>query len=68
MTPKQQVLYALMENAGYSIGCIQTALALLGQSREALDAEERILVAQYNTKLCEISLRQLSGEIMKYAE
>lgn len=31
-----------------------------------LDAEERILVAQYNTKLCEISLRQLSGDIMKY--
>ena len=37
MTPKQQALYALMENAGYSIGCIHTALALLGQSREALD-------------------------------
>ena len=33
-----------------------------------LDAEERILVAQYNTKLCEISLHQLSGEIMKYQE
>ena len=37
MTPKQQALYALMENAGYSIGCIHTAIALLGQSREALD-------------------------------
>jgi hypothetical protein len=37
MTPKQQALYALMENAGYSIGCIHTALTLLGQSREALD-------------------------------
>jgi outer membrane protein TolC len=33
-----------------------------------LDAEERILVAEYNTKLCEISLRQISGEIMKYME
>lgn len=31
-----------------------------------LDAEERILVAEYNTKLCEISLRQISGSIMKY--
>jgi outer membrane protein TolC len=31
-----------------------------------LDAEERILVAEYNTKLCEISLRQISGGIMKY--
>ena len=33
-----------------------------------LDAEERILVAEYNTKLCEISLHQISGEIMKYME
>lgn len=32
-----------------------------------LDAEERILVAEYNTKLCEISLRQISGTIMEYA-
>ena len=31
-----------------------------------LDAEERILVAEYNTKLCEISLNQISGGIMKY--
>lgn len=33
-----------------------------------LDAEERILVAEYNTKLCEISLNQLSGGIMKYMQ
>jgi hypothetical protein len=33
-----------------------------------LNAEERILVAEYNTKLCEISLHQISGEIMKYME
>lgn len=31
-----------------------------------LDAEERILVAQYNTKLCEISLHLISGGIMTY--
>lgn len=31
-----------------------------------LDAEERILVAEYNTKLCEISLNQISGGIMRY--
>lgn len=31
-----------------------------------LDAEERILVAEYNTKLCEISLHQISGNIMIY--
>ncbi|NPD91567.1 TolC family protein [Xylanibacter muris] len=33
-----------------------------------LDTEERILEAEYNTKLCEISLRQLSGSIMVYLE
>lgn len=33
-----------------------------------LDAEERILVAQYNTKLCEISLHQISGGILTYME
>ena len=33
-----------------------------------LDAEERILAAEYNTKLCEISLQQISGNIMQYAE
>lgn len=32
-----------------------------------LDAEERILEAEYNTKLCEISLRQISGTVMNYA-
>ena len=32
------------------------------------DAEERILVAEYNTKLCEISLNLLSGGIMKYMQ
>lgn len=32
-----------------------------------LDAEERILVAEYNTKLCEVSLNQISGGIMKYS-
>ena len=33
-----------------------------------LDAEERILTAQYNTKLCEISLQQISGNVMVYLE
>lgn len=36
--------------------------------KSLLDAEERILTAEYNTKLCEISLRQISGEIMIYME
>lgn len=33
-----------------------------------LDAEERLLTAQYNTKICEISLLQLSGKITRYLE
>ena len=36
--------------------------------KSLLDAEERILVARYNTKLCEISLLQISGNITKYLE
>jgi outer membrane protein TolC len=36
--------------------------------KSLLDAEERILVAEYNTKLCEISLLQLSGGITTYLE
>ncbi|GHT74930.1 membrane protein [Bacteroidia bacterium] len=33
-----------------------------------LEAEERLLQAQYNTKLCEISLLQISGQITSYLE
>lgn len=36
--------------------------------KSLLDAEERILSAEYNTKVCEISLLQLSGKIGKYLE
>ena len=36
--------------------------------KSLLDAEERILSAEYDTKLCEISLLQLSGKITKYLE
>lgn len=32
------------------------------------DAEERILSAEYDTKLCEISLLQISGKVLKYME
>ncbi len=34
--------------------------------KSLLDAEDRILSATYNTKICEISLMQISGQIMKY--
>lgn len=36
--------------------------------KSLLDAEERILTAQYNTKLCEISLQQVSGNALVYLE
>jgi outer membrane protein TolC len=34
--------------------------------KSLLDASERILVAEYNTKMCEISLLQISGQILTY--
>lgn len=36
--------------------------------KNLLDAEERILAAQYNTKLCEISLQQISGNVSVYLQ
>ena len=36
--------------------------------KSLLDAEERILSAEYDTKICEISLLQISGKITKYLE
>jgi len=36
--------------------------------KSLLDAEERILTARYNTKLCEISLLQISGEVSAYLQ
>ena len=31
-----------------------------------LEADERILTARYNTKMCEISLRLISGNVLAY--
>lgn len=36
--------------------------------KSLLDAEERILAAEYDTKLCEISLLQISGKITHYLQ
>lgn len=36
--------------------------------RSLLDAEERLLQAQYDTKICEIFLLQISGQITSYLE
>ncbi len=36
--------------------------------KSLLDAEERILTSEYDTKLCEISLLQISGKILNYLQ
>lgn len=36
--------------------------------KSLLDAEERLLAVEYDTKLCEISLLQISGKITRYLE
>lgn len=69
---EKQNLVSAQEN--HYIACERYLLGDLPgiEMREAqkslLDAEERILVAEYNTKVCEISLFQLSGGIMQYME
>lgn len=69
---ERQNLIAAYEN--YDIAHERYLLGDLSgiEMREAqkslLDAEERILVARYNTKLCEISLMQISGNITRYLE
>ena len=49
--------YKLGDISGFEMREIQKTL---------IDAEERIITAEYNTKLCEISLLQISGTIMQY--
>lgn len=56
----------------HEIACERNLLGNLSgiEMREAqkslLDAEERILAAQYDTKICEISLLLISGKILDY--
>ena len=38
------------------------------EQKSLLDAEERLLAAKYNTKLCEISLMQISGKVSVYLQ
>jgi len=49
--------YKLGELAGIELREAQNSL---------LEAEERLVQAQYNTKLCEISLLQISGQALSY--
>jgi len=53
--------------ARYKLGDL-SGIELRGAQNSLLEAEERLLKAQYNTKLCEISLLQISGQIVSYLE
>ncbi|MCC8145963.1 MAG: TolC family protein [Bacteroidales bacterium] len=75
----QQLLALEKENLGaarqnYEIAMERYKLGDLAgiEIREAqnnlLAAEERLLQAQYNTKICEISLLQISGEVTYYLQ
>jgi len=50
MTPKLQALCALMEDKGYSYGCIQTSIQILAQSKEA---QEHVIDYLYENQLTE---------------
>ena len=51
----------------YKLGDL-SGLELREAQNSILEAEERLVQAQYNTKLCEISLMQISGQITEYLE
>ena len=52
-------MYALMEEQGYSYGLMQTAIHLLGQSKEALD--EMIVFVEDGHPTEEEFIRQLAA-------
>lgn len=69
---ERQNLVAAKENheiamERYMLGNL-SGIEMREAQKSLLDAEERILSAEYDTKLCEISLLQLSGKITKYLE
>ena len=51
----------------YKLGEL-SGIELREAQNSLLAAEERLLLASYNTKLCEISLMQISGQITGYLE
>lgn len=54
-------------NLRYSKGEL-SGFAIREAQKSLLDAEERLLSAEYDTKMCEISLLQLSGRILEYLQ
>lgn len=51
----------------YKLGDL-SGIELREAQNSLLEAEERLVQAEYNTKLCEISLMQISGQIVVYSE
>jgi outer membrane protein TolC len=51
----------------YKLGDL-AGIELREAQNSLLEAEERLVQAQYRTKLCEISLVQISGQILSYME
>lgn len=69
---ERQNLVAAKENheiamERYMLGNL-SGIEMREAQKSLLDAEERILSAEYDTKLCEISLLQVSGKITRYLE
>lgn len=69
---ERQNLIAAKENheiamERYMLGDL-SGIEMREAQKSLLDAEERILSAEFNTKLCEISLLQISGKVTKYLE
>ncbi|MCD8181964.1 MAG: TolC family protein [Bacteroides sp.] len=69
---ERQNLVAAKENheiamERYMLGNL-SGIEMREAQKSLLDAEERILSAEYDTKLCEISLLQISGKVDKYLE
>lgn len=51
----------------YLIGDL-SGLEMREAQKSLLDAEESLLQAEYDTKICEVSLMQISGHIMEYLQ
>ncbi len=69
---ERQNLVAAKENheiamERYMLGNL-SGIEMREAQKSLLDAEERILSAEYDTKLCEISLLQISGKVARYME
>lgn len=69
---ERQNLIAAKENheiamERYMLGNL-SGIEMREAQKSLLDAEERILSAEYDTKLCEISLLQISGKVTRYLE